>query len=94
MAPRRNPDIAVAALWENGEWGKNSAKLVAQVITAFVDKQRKREGNLRIIQAAKPADAPAAPDEEKPDAPAVEATPAGTAAVKPVKREDVATGTP
>ena len=27
MAPRRNPDIVVAVLWENGNWGNNSAKL-------------------------------------------------------------------
>ena len=47
MAPRRNPDIVVAVLWENGNWGKNSAKLAAQVIDAFVTKQRQRAGNLQ-----------------------------------------------
>ena len=26
MAPRRNPDIVVAVLWENGNWGNNSAR--------------------------------------------------------------------
>ena len=41
MAPRRNPDIVVAVLWEHGNWGNNSAKLAAQVINAFVTKQRK-----------------------------------------------------
>lgn len=56
MAPRRNPDIVVAVLWENGDWGSNSAKLAAQVIDAFVEKQRKREGNLLIAKA--PAAAP------------------------------------
>jgi penicillin-binding protein 2 len=69
MAPRRNPDIVVAVLWENGDWGANSAKLGAQVINAFVEKQRKRENNLRIAEtpkmtntasAAAPADASAA----------------------------------
>jgi penicillin-binding protein 2 len=50
MAPRRNPDIVVAVLWENGDWGANSAKLGAQVINAFVEKQRKRENNLRIAE--------------------------------------------
>ena len=49
MAPRRNPDIVVAVLWENGDWGANSAKLAAQVIDAFVEKQRQREGNLRLV---------------------------------------------
>ena len=27
ITPRRNPDIAVAVLWEHGNWGNNSAKL-------------------------------------------------------------------
>ncbi len=49
MAPRRNPDIVVAVLWENGDWGANSAKLAAQVIDAFVEKQRQRNGNLRLV---------------------------------------------
>jgi penicillin-binding protein 2 len=53
MAPRRNPDIVVAVLWENGDWGANSAKLGAQVINAFVEKQRKRENNLRIAETPK-----------------------------------------
>jgi penicillin-binding protein 2 len=48
MTPRRNPDIVVAVLWEHGYWGNNSAKLAAQVINAFVTKQRKRDNNLRI----------------------------------------------
>src|SRR5271156_5649049 len=45
MTPRRNPDIVVAVLWEHGYWGNNSAKLAAQVINAFVTKQRKRDNN-------------------------------------------------
>jgi penicillin-binding protein 2 len=68
IAPRRNPDIVVAVLWEHGNWGNNSAKLAAQVINAFITKQRKREGNLMKVAetpAAKPAgiggSAPAAP---------------------------------
>ncbi len=54
MAPRRNPDIVVAVLWENGNWGNNSAKLGAQVINAFVEKQRKRANNIRIAETPKP----------------------------------------
>jgi penicillin-binding protein 2 len=45
----------VAVLWEHGNWGNNSAKLAAQVITAFVNKQRERAGNLQKL-AAKPED--------------------------------------
>jgi penicillin-binding protein 2 len=54
MAPRRNPDIVVAVLWENGDWGANSAKLGAQIIDAFVEKQRKRDSNIRIAESPKP----------------------------------------
>ncbi len=54
MAPRRNPDIVVAVVWEHGVWGKNSAMLAAQVIDAFVTKQRRLSHNLI-------ADAPKAP---------------------------------
>ncbi|HEY0161857.1 MAG TPA: penicillin-binding protein 2 [Edaphobacter sp.] len=52
MAPRRNPDIIVVVLWENGNWGANSAKLGAQIVNAFVTKQRKKENNIHIAEAA------------------------------------------
>ncbi len=55
IAPRRNPDIVVAVLWENGNWGKNAAALASQVIRAFVEKQRGREHNLLQAKAAEPA---------------------------------------
>lgn len=56
MAPRRNPDIVVAVLWENGDWGSNSAKLGAQVVNTFVEKQRKKAGNLiKVAESPKPA---------------------------------------
>ncbi len=56
VAPRRNPDIVVAVLWEHGGWGAGSAHLAAQVIETFVDKQRRLEHNL---QAAPTPVAPA-----------------------------------
>ena len=46
MAPRRNPDIVVAVLWEHGNWGNNSAKLASQIVNAYVTKQRQRNHNL------------------------------------------------
>jgi penicillin-binding protein 2 len=55
MAPRRNPDIVVAVLWEHGNWGNNSAKLAAQVINTFVTKQRKRDNNIHIADTPQPA---------------------------------------
>jgi len=67
MAPRRNPDIVVAVLWEHGNWGNNSAKLASTIIDAFVTKQRKRENNIRIAETSKPTTtADAATDKASP----------------------------
>jgi penicillin-binding protein 2 len=52
MAPRRNPDIIVAVLWEHGGWGAGSAPLAARVIEAYVNKQRKEQHNLRPVVPA------------------------------------------
>lgn len=41
VTPRRNPDIVVAILFKGGEHGRLAARLVAPVIKAFVDKQRR-----------------------------------------------------
>jgi penicillin-binding protein 2 len=73
MTPRRNPDIVVAVLWEHGNWGNNSARLAAQVIDAFVNKQRKRVGNVREVAAVPPAAKPAI---ATPSAPAASLPPA------------------
>jgi penicillin-binding protein 2 len=80
MAPRRNPDIVVAMLWENGDWGSNSAKLVSQVINAFVTKQRRREGNLKFVDAPKLPEKPLKLSEP-------------TAVAKPVVLPDAVSGT-
>jgi penicillin-binding protein 2 len=61
MAPRRNPDIVVAVLWEHGGWGAGSAPVVAQVVNAYVTKQRRIEGNLHAVETPKPT-VPAAPN--------------------------------
>jgi penicillin-binding protein 2 len=58
MAPRRNPDIVVAVIFEHGEWGKYAAKLAAQVIETYVDKQREREHNVRMVEVAAPVKQP------------------------------------
>jgi penicillin-binding protein 2 len=62
MAPRRNPDIVVAVLWEHGNWGNNSAKLAAQIIDVYVNKQRKRDNNIRVADTVKPTPEPAKPE--------------------------------
>jgi penicillin-binding protein 2 len=89
MTPRRNPDIVVAVLWEHGYWGNNSAKLAAEVISAFVDKQRKRAGNLRLEQASAPM--PATPaTQTSADS---EAAPADSGSVtKPAAKQATAPG--
>jgi penicillin-binding protein 2 len=51
MAPRRNPDIVVVVLWEHGGWGAGSARIAAQVIETYVDKERRLEHNLQTPQA-------------------------------------------
>jgi penicillin-binding protein 2 len=46
VTPRRNPDIVVAVLIEQGEHGYLAARTAAQVIKAFVEKQRKIQNNV------------------------------------------------
>jgi penicillin-binding protein 2 len=45
VTPRRNPEIVVAVLFEGGEHGKLAARLTAQVIKAYVEKQRRLRNN-------------------------------------------------
>ncbi len=52
IAPRRNPDIVVAVLWEHGGWGSGSAHVAARVIEAFVNKQRRLNHNLSTEKQA------------------------------------------
>lgn len=47
IAPRRNPDIVVVVFWQHGGWGTDSAHVAAEVIQAFVDKQRRLDHNLQ-----------------------------------------------
>ncbi len=69
MTPRRNPDIVVAVLWEHGYWGNNSAKLAAQVINAYVTKQRSKAGNLMRYASAPKTDGVGQPVAKHEDAP-------------------------
>jgi len=41
VEPRRNPEIVVCGLYEEGEHGDKTARVVAQVIKAFVDKRQR-----------------------------------------------------
>jgi penicillin-binding protein 2 len=51
MAPRRNPEIVITVLQEHGDWGANSAKIAAQIITVYVNKKRRQDHNV-LDQAA------------------------------------------
>jgi penicillin-binding protein 2 len=68
----------VAVLWEHGNWGNNSAKLAAQVINAYITKQRTGAGNLMKL-----ADAPKAGETQAATPTATNATPASTSAAQP-----------
>lgn len=59
VTPRRNPDIVVAVLIEQGEHGYLAARAAAQVIKAFVEKKRKIQNN--YAYAAPPGYVPPAP---------------------------------
>jgi penicillin-binding protein 2 len=59
VTPRRNPELVVAVLWQNGSFSYYPARIGAKVVSAYVEKQRRLAHNL---QPAKPA-ATAAPVE-------------------------------
>src|SRR5713226_468499 len=42
VTPRRNPEVAVAVFFEGGEHGQFAARIAAQVIKAYVEKQRRQ----------------------------------------------------
>jgi penicillin-binding protein 2 len=46
MVPRRNPEVAIVVLQEHGDWGANSAKIAAAIITTYVNKKRRQDHNL------------------------------------------------
>jgi penicillin-binding protein 2 len=56
VTPRRNPELVVAVLWQNGGFSGYPARIAAQVVTAFVNKKRRLAGNLPPEKAAAPAE--------------------------------------
>ena len=53
VTPRRNPELVVAVLWQNGGFSYFPARIGAQVVSAYVEKQRRLDHNL-ASQAAGP----------------------------------------
>lgn len=78
LTPRRNPELVVAVLWQNGEFSYYPARLGARVVAAYVEKQRRLAHNLMPVKAPTPPPAevgavwtaPAANANAKKDAPA------------------------
>jgi penicillin-binding protein 2 len=61
VTPRRNPEIVVALLIEQGEHGPIAAQLASKVIKAFVEKQRRVHNNpLLFSDKADPGSVPLA----------------------------------
>jgi penicillin-binding protein 2 len=46
VTPRRNPELVVAVLWQNGGFSGYPARIGATVVEAYVDKQRRLAHNL------------------------------------------------
>ena len=55
VTPRRNPEIVVGVLFEGGEHGQFAARIAAQVVKAYVMKQRARENKVAYAPALKAA---------------------------------------
>jgi penicillin-binding protein 2 len=61
VTPRRNPEIVVVVFFEGGEHGDKAAPIAAQVIKAYVDKERRLRSNpLLFSDKADPGSVPMA----------------------------------
>jgi penicillin-binding protein 2 len=56
VTPRRNPELVVAVLWQNGEFSYYPARIGAKVVAAYVEKQRRIEKNLQPVKSAAPVE--------------------------------------
>ncbi len=68
VAPRRNPELVIVVLWQNGEFSYYPARIAAKVVTAFVDKKRREAGNLPQVKAPAPVEVGAVWSSPPPDA--------------------------
>jgi len=55
VVPRRNPELVVAVLWQNGNKSWFPARIGAQFVSAYVNKKRREANNLPPEKAAAPA---------------------------------------
>ncbi|MGO8759469.1 MAG: penicillin-binding protein 2 [Terracidiphilus sp.] len=56
VVPRRNPELVVAVLWQNGGFSGYPARIAAKVVTAYVDKKRRLAHNLTPEKAPAPVE--------------------------------------
>jgi len=56
VTPRRNPELVVCVLWQNGEFSYYPARLGAQVVAAYVAKQRRLAHNLAPSKTPAPVE--------------------------------------
>jgi penicillin-binding protein 2 len=56
VTPRRNPELVVAVLWQNGNKSWFPARIGAKIVEAFVDKKRRLAGNLPQQKDAAPVE--------------------------------------
>ena len=63
VTPRRNPELVVTVLWQNGEFSFYPARIGAAVVAAYVEKQRRLAHNLPAVQANTAPATPAKPAE-------------------------------
>jgi penicillin-binding protein 2 len=54
ITPRRNPELVVAVLFQNGDKSWFAARIGARVVEAYVDKQRRLMHNLPLKAATPP----------------------------------------
>jgi penicillin-binding protein 2 len=57
VTPRRNPEFAVAVLWQNGDKSYYPARIGSKIVSAYVEKQRRLAHNL--VPPKSPSQAPA-----------------------------------
>ena len=65
VTPRRSPEIVVAVLFEGGEHGQFAARIAAQVVKAFVEKQRRQP--TKVAQSGKKVEIGAVWNSASPD---------------------------
>jgi penicillin-binding protein 2 len=56
LVPRRNPELVVAVLWQNGQFSYYPARIGARVVAAYVEKQRRLANNLVPTKTAAPVE--------------------------------------